>query len=37
MEVMIADCYNNSFGFTQSKKDKAEFKRNVRFSKNLIK
>jgi len=37
MEVMIANHHVNSFGFTELKKDKAEFKRNVKFSKNSIK
>ena len=37
MEVTIAKYYGTSFGFTKSKKDKVEFKRNVEFSKNSTK
>jgi len=34
MEVTIANHRGTSFGFAESKKDKAEFKRNIEFSKN---
>ena len=37
MEVMIANHHRTSFGFVKSRKDKAEFKRNVEFSKNCTK
>jgi len=37
IEVMVANNHDNSFDFPDSMKDKAEFKRNVRFSKNLTK
>jgi len=37
MEVTIANCHDNSFNFAESKKECAEFKRNVEFSKNLTK
>jgi len=37
MEVTIANRRCNSFHFTESKKDKVEFKRNVKFSKNSTK
>ena len=37
MEVTIANHHKTYFGFTESKKDKAEFKRNVGFSKNFTK
>ena len=37
MEVKIANICNNSFGFIELKNDKAEFKRNVKFSKNSTK
>jgi len=36
MKVMIAN-HDNSFSFIKSKKDKVEFKRNVKFTKTLIK
>jgi len=34
MEVTIANCCINSFGFTESKKGRVEWKRNMKFSKN---
>ena len=34
MKVMIANRYNNSFNFIESKKDRAKFKRNVKLFKN---
>jgi len=37
MEVTIVDRRGNSFDFAESKKDKAKFKRNVKFSKNSTK
>ena len=37
MEVMIASCRGNSFYSTESKKDKVEFKKNVKFYKNTTK
>ena len=37
MEVTIANHHGNSFDFVKLKKDKAEFRRNVKFSKNLTK
>ena len=37
MEVTIANFCGTSFGFAKSQKDKAEFKRNVEFSKNFTK
>jgi len=36
-EVTMANYCGNSFDFANSKKDKAEFRRNVNFSKNLNK
>ena len=35
MEVRITNYHDNSFSFAESKKDKAEFRRNVNFSKKL--
>ena len=37
MEVMIANRYNNSFDFIESKRDRAKFKRNVKLFKNSTK
>jgi len=37
MELTIANYHDNTFGFAESKKDKVEFKRNVKFSKNSTK
>jgi len=37
MEVTVANGHSNSFGFAESKNDKAEFKRNVKGSKNSTK
>jgi len=37
MEVMIANRPSSSFSFAESKKDKGEFKSNVKFSKNSTK
>jgi len=37
MEVTIANCRDNSFGFVKLKMDTVEFKRNVEFSKNSTK
>ena len=35
--MTIVNYHGNSFGITASKKDKAEFKRNVKLSRNLTK
>jgi len=37
MEVTIANHHGTSVGFSESKKDEAEFKRNVEFYKNSTK
>ena len=37
MEVKIANCHDNSFNFIESEKDKVEFKKNIKFFKNLTK
>jgi len=37
MEFTITNHCDNSFGFAESKKGKAEFRKNVNFSKNLTK
>ena len=37
MEVTIANHHGKSFSFIESKKDKAEFKRNVKLSKKSVK
>jgi len=37
MEVTIAYHRNNSFSVAESKKDRAEFKKNVKFSKSSTK
>jgi len=37
MEVTITNHCSNPFSYSKSKKDKDEFKRNVKFSKNLTK
>ena len=37
MEVMIASHRGNSYYSSESKKDKVEFKKNVKFSKNVTK
>jgi len=37
MEVTIASHHGNSFYYTKSKKNKVEFKKNVKFSKNMTK
>ena len=37
MEVMIVSRHGNSFYSTESKKDKVEFMKNVKFSKNMTK
>jgi len=37
MEVTIANRHNNSFNISESKKDRAEFKKNAKFSISLTK
>jgi len=37
IEVTIANRHGNSFSFTEPKKDKVEFKKNIKFSKNSTK
>jgi len=37
MEVTIASCHSHSSGFAKSKKNKGEFKKNSKLSKNLTK
>jgi len=34
MEVTIASCHDNSLSFAESKRDRAEVKKNVKLSKN---